>query len=232
MISTTGYDIDKLHVVGRAEFPMLTKCSGYDAFGRGGLWRKASDAPRISGRKRPWRDACGGIVGSPRAKWIPRNHVPTWELRGEDQRGHIVAPLRLPIETMDAQLYNFPDNGAPWPSRILASAAEGPAQASAQTSPSGHLDAWEIAAESGRRAPAQRTDVEECIAPEDQIGSFRKCTGRGISGRHRVWRQEYDAPRWADARHPRFESCGIERGSPRGKWIPKDHVPTWEIRRG
>ena len=151
--------------------------------------RSMSDAPRISGRKKPWRDECGGIVGSPYFKWAPRNHGPTWELRRENQLGHYVSPVRLPIEATGAQLYNCPYHPSPWTDRIIASTIEDPAQKDNHTLPPGQSTSLGCAAESGLCIPAPRTAKGEYIVPTDHMGSYRKCTGRDISGCQRIWRK-------------------------------------------
>ena len=222
-------DIAGLYVIGRAEFPMFTKCSGYDSFGCGRLWGKSSDAPRISGRKKPWCDECGGVVGAPYAKWVPRNHGPTWELRREDRRGHYVSPVALPIEAMGAQLYNCTYPSAPWPDRVSAPPTKKLNQKSSRNLPPGLPTLSACAGEAGLFTPEPRTSAIEYIIPSGHMSSYRKCTGWDISGCQRIWRQEQDAPRWSNSRKPWCDECGAEYGVARGKWIPEDHGPTWNI---
>ena len=231
-LPASGCDNPDLYVIGATEFPFFTNCYGCDCFGCGRLWGKWSDAPRISGRKKPWCEEFGAIVGAPYARWAPRNHGPTWELRREDQRGRYVSPVALPIEVMGAQFYNCAYPSAPWPGRITASSTEEPVQKSNRTLPMGHPTSSRCAEEEeGIYIPEPRESAVEYIVLTDHVASYRKCTGRYISGCQRIWRQEQDAPRWPNSRKPWCDACGAEYGVARGKWLPEDHGPTWNIRK-
>ena len=120
---------------------------------------------------------------------------------------------------------------APWPDRIIASSIEEPAQKANHTLTPGQPASSGCAEESGLCMPAPRTATGEYIVPTDHMGSYRECTGWDISGCQRIWRQGRDAPMWSKSRKPWCEACGAEYGVARWKWIPKEHGPTWDIRR-
>ena len=114
---TRRYNTEGRYIIPRGELRLYAKCSGFESYGCGALWRNAADAPRISGRKKPWCEERGEIVGAPCAKWLPTNRGSTWQIRWEEGSGHIVSPQEDPIDVESPQMYRCAEKEASWPAR-------------------------------------------------------------------------------------------------------------------